>query len=94
MIDKPSGPTSHDMVARGQARHRDQNESDMPEPSTHWQPVSSSIGIGRGTRLLRYVQESHKEYVARIRFGIATDSLDADGRETWREPMPMTRDDV
>lgn len=52
------------------------------------------VGIGRGTRLLRYVQESHKEYVARIRFGVGTDSLDADGRETWREPMPITRDQL
>ena len=52
------------------------------------------IGIGRATRLLRYVQDSHKEYVARVRFGVATDSLDADGREIWREPMPVSQEQV
>jgi tRNA pseudouridine55 synthase len=43
---------------------------------------------------LRYVQESPKVYIARVRFGIATDSLDADGRETARAPMPVTEKQV
>jgi tRNA pseudouridine55 synthase len=93
VIDKPSGPTSHDMVARVR---RATGTKRVGHAGT-LDPLATGVvvvGIGRGTRLLRYVQESHKEYVARIRFGVGTDSLDADGRETWREPMPITREQL
>ncbi|MEX0667937.1 MAG: tRNA pseudouridine(55) synthase TruB, partial [Acidimicrobiia bacterium] len=93
VIDKPSGPTSHDMVARVRrvAGVKRVGHAGTLDPLATGVVV---IGIGRATRLLRYVQESHKEYVARVRFGIATDSLDADGREISREPMPVTEEQV
>ena len=89
VIDKPSGPTSHDIVAKVR---RATGVKRVGHAGT-LDPLATGvvvIGIGRATRLLRYVQESHKEYIARVRFGIATDSLDADGREISREPMPVT----
>jgi tRNA pseudouridine55 synthase len=52
------------------------------------------LGIGRATRLLRFVQEGEKTYVARAMFGVATDTLDADGSVLDREPMPVTQADV
>jgi tRNA pseudouridine55 synthase len=93
VIDKPSGPTSHDMVARVRRATgiRRVGHAGTLDPLATGVVV---VGIGRATRLLRYVQESRKEYVARIRFGIATDSLDADGREVWREPMPVSAEQV
>ena len=93
VIDKPSGPTSHDMVARVRRATgvRRVGHAGTLDPLATGVVV---VGIGRATRLLRYVQESRKEYVARIRFGVGTDSLDADGRETWREPMPVSREQV
>ena len=93
VIDKPSGPTSHDMVARVRRATgiRRVGHAGTLDPLATGVVV---VGIGRATRLLRYVQESHKEYVALIRFGVGTDSLDADGREIWREPMPVSREQV
>jgi tRNA pseudouridine55 synthase len=52
------------------------------------------VGVGRATRLLRYVQEGTKEYVAVVRFGIGTDTLDADGREVSRQPMPIDKEQL
>lgn len=37
------------------------------------------LGIGRSTRLLRFVEAADKEYHARIRFGISTTTQDIDG---------------
>ena len=88
VIDKPSGPTSHDMVARVR---RATGMKRVGHAGT-LDPLATGvvvIGIGRATRLLRFVQESSKEYMAQVRFGIATDTLDADGREIWKEPMPV-----
>ena len=93
VIDKPSGPTSHDIVAKVR---RATGIKRVGHAGT-LDPLATGvvvIGIGRATRLLRYVQESRKEYIARVRFGIATDSLDADGRETARAPMPVTEKQV
>ncbi|HUP16033.1 MAG TPA: tRNA pseudouridine(55) synthase TruB [Acidimicrobiia bacterium] len=93
VIDKPSGPTSHDIVAtvRRTTGIKRVGHAGTLDPLATGVVV---IGIGRATRLLRYVQESHKEYIARVRFGIATDTLDADGREIAREPMPVTEPQV
>ena len=93
VIDKPSGPTSHDIVARVR---RATGVKRVGHAGT-LDPLATGVvvvGIGRATRLLRYVQDSRKEYIARVRFGIATDSLDADGREISRAPMPLTEDQI
>lgn len=45
------------------------------------------VALGRCTRLIRFIQDQPKEYLATARFGIATDSLDADGVETDRTQM-------
>ena len=93
VIDKPSGPTSHDIVARVR---RATGVKRVGHAGT-LDPLATGvvvIGLGRATRLLRYVQDSRKEYVAQVRFGIATDSLDADGTETWREAMPVTWEEI
>ena len=47
------------------------------------------VATGRATRLIRFVQDLPKEYLARVMFGVATDTLDADGAVLWREPMPF-----
>ena len=93
VIDKPSGPTSHDIVAivRRVAGIKRVGHAGTLDPLATGVVV---VGLGRATRLLRYVQESPKEYVAQVRFGVATDSLDADGLETWREPMTVSREQV
>jgi tRNA pseudouridine55 synthase len=50
------------------------------------------VALGRATRLLRYVQDSSKEYIAAVRLGIATDTLDAQGEVLASQPMPVSRE--
>lgn len=45
------------------------------------------VALGKVTRLIRFIQDHPKEYLATARFGVATDSLDADGTVISREPM-------
>jgi tRNA pseudouridine55 synthase len=52
------------------------------------------VGLGRATRLLRYLQEAGKAYRARVVFGIATDTLDASGAVLEQSEMQLTREQV
>jgi tRNA pseudouridine55 synthase len=52
------------------------------------------LGVGRATRLLRFVQEAPKTYVARMVLGVATDTLDAEGSVVDRAPLPATVEEV
>lgn len=93
LVDKPGGWTSHDVVAkvRGLARQKKVGHAGTLDPMATGLLV---LGLGRATRLLRFVQEAPKEYVATARLGVATDSLDADGAVLSREPMPIDVEDV
>jgi len=93
LVDKPGGWTSHDVVAKTRrlAATKKVGHAGTLDPMATGLLV---LGLGRATRLLRFVQEAPKEYVAQARFGIATDSLDADGTETDRHPLPVTLQDV
>lgn len=93
LIDKPGGWTSHDVVAktRGLARTRKIGHAGTLDPMATGLLV---LGIGRATRLLRFVQHLPKEYVARAQLGVATDTLDADGIEVARAPLPVGREAV
>lgn len=91
LVDKPSGFTSHDAVARVR---RAIGIRKVGHAGT-LDPMATGLlvcGIGPATKLMRFIQDLPKEYVAQIKFGIATDSLDADGEEVWREPMDVTAD--
>ena len=78
LIDKPQGPTSHDVVARTRRIFgtRKVGHAGTLDPMATGMLV---LGIGRGTRLLGYLTATDKEYVATIRLGIATDTDDAQG---------------
>lgn len=93
LVDKPGGWTSHDVVAktRGLARTRKIGHAGTLDPMATGLLV---LGVGRATRLLRFVQHLPKEYVARAQLGVATDTLDADGSEVERAPLPVERDEV
>jgi len=93
LIDKPGGWTSHDVVAktRGLARTRKIGHAGTLDPMATGLLV---LGVGRATRLLRFVQHREKEYVARAQLGVATDTLDADGTEISRAPLAAGRVDV
>ena len=51
------------------------------------------ILLGEGTKLTGYLQGQDKEYLATIRLGVATDTLDATGAVTGEWPVPSLTDD-
>ncbi len=93
LVDKPAGWTSHDVVAR--VRNligiRKVGHAGTLDPMATGLLV---LGIGRATRLLRFVQDAPKEYLATAQLGVATDTLDADGAVLSRDPMPVRLEDV
>ncbi len=93
LVDKPAGMTSHDVVARVRRiiGIRKVGHAGTLDPAATGLLV---CGIGPATKLMRFVQDLPKEYVGQIQFGVATDSLDADGEEVYRQPMTVTRDDL
>lgn len=93
LVDKPAGLTSHDVVDRV----RKATGIRKVGHAGTLDPLATGLlvcGIGPATKLMRFVQDLPKEYVAQVKFGIATDSLDADGAEISREPMTVTADDL
>jgi len=79
VIDKPSGPTSHDVVAR--VRHltgikRIGHTGTLDPMATGVLPLV----IGRATRLARFVSTGAKYYQAKIRLGWETDTYDSTGQ--------------
>jgi tRNA pseudouridine55 synthase len=86
VVDKPSGWTSHDVV--GRARRllgtRKVGHAGTLDPMATGVLV---LGVGRGTRLLTFITGVAKTYEATIRFGVETDSLDADGEVTATHDM-------
>jgi len=52
------------------------------------------VAVGRVTRLIKFIQDQPKEDLATAEFGVATDTLDADGAVLSREPMDITARDV
>jgi tRNA pseudouridine55 synthase len=78
VVDKEAGWTSHDVVAksRGILGTRKVGHSGTLDPDATGVLV---LGVGRATRLLRFLQLLPKSYEAEIRFGVATSTLDAAG---------------
>jgi tRNA pseudouridine55 synthase len=78
IVDKPPGWTSHDVVAR---MRRLTGVRRIGHAGT-LDPLATGVlplGIGQGTRVLEYVSDARKTYVATVRLGITTDTYDADG---------------
>ena len=85
VIDKPAGPTSHDVVAvvrRAIGSPKVGHTGTLDPLATGVLPLV----IGRATRLASYMSGADKEYVARIRFGVATATYDAEGRDSGASP--------
>ena len=79
VVDKPLGPTSHDVVAR--VRHAT-GISRIGHTGT-LDPLATGVlplVIGRATRLAQFLTSDEKEYLAGIRLGVATATYDAEER--------------
>ncbi len=86
VVDKEAGWTSHDVVAkaRGILGTRKIGHSGTLDPDATGVLV---LGVGRATRLLRFLQLLPKSYEAEIRFGVETSTLDASGEVTASHDM-------
>jgi tRNA pseudouridine55 synthase len=93
VIDKPQGPTSHDVVA---AARRALGATRIGHTGT-LDPLATGVlplAIGRATRLVRFFAASDKDYDATIRFGLTTDTYDITGREISRTDAVPSHDDL
>ncbi len=87
LVDKPSGPTSHDVVSvvrRALGIKRVGHAGTLDPFATGLLVVL----IGRATRLLPYMDAEPKRYEATVRFGVATDTDDATGNATSETALP------
>jgi tRNA pseudouridine55 synthase len=78
LVDKPAGPTSHDVVAKMRKlfNTRKVGHAGTLDPMATGMLV---IGIGRATRLLGYFTAHDKEYLGTVRLGVSTTTDDSQG---------------
>ena len=78
VVDKPTGMTSHDVVAR---LRRILGTRKIGHAGT-LDPMATGVlvcGVGRGTKLLGHLALDTKAYAATVRLGVATSTDDAQG---------------
>ncbi len=87
LVDKPAGMTSHDVVSLAR---RGVGESRIGHAGT-LDPFATGLLVllvGRGTRLIPYLDAEPKVYEATICFGAATDTDDSTGHVTRQVGLP------
>ncbi len=89
LIDKPAGPTSHDVVdaIRREFRLKKVGHCGTLDPNATGLLI---IVLGRGTKLSEKLMSSDKVYEGTIKLGETTDSYDADGELVSSLPVPPT----
>jgi tRNA pseudouridine55 synthase len=89
IVDKPAGWTSHDVVAksRGLLGTRKVGHSGTLDPDATGVLL---LGVGKVTRLLKYLGLPPKTYVGVVVLGTATSTLDASGEVTGTWDMSAT----
>lgn len=86
LVDKPAGCTSHDVVqhARRALRERRIGHCGTLDPGATGLLL---LTVGRATRLTRFLIRAPKVYEGQVRFGVCTDTYDADGQVTAQAPV-------
>jgi tRNA pseudouridine55 synthase len=93
LIDKPGGITSHDAVARVR---RALGTKKVGHAGT-LDPMATGLlvmGVGRGTRFLRFLGGLPKTYEATLRLGVETTTLDGDGDVVRTTVVDVADDDL
>ncbi|MCP4542559.1 MAG: tRNA pseudouridine(55) synthase TruB [Chloroflexi bacterium] len=94
-LNKPPGPTSHDIVGRVRALTgiRRVGHTGTLDPLADGVLV---VCVGRATRVVEYLMAGQKVYRARVRLGITTDTYDAEGQVVAEVPgiLDMSGDQV
>ena len=94
LVDKPAGPTSHDVVdnVRKQFAIKKAGHAGTLDPAATGLLL---VLLGRGTKLSERLMSDDKVYSGAMKFGETTNSYDADGELVASLPVPpMTLDDL
>jgi tRNA pseudouridine55 synthase len=93
LVDKPHGITSHDAVSRVRRSLgiRKVGHSGTLDPLATGLLV---MGVGRGTRLLRFLSEFPKLYEGTGVLGVETTTLDAEGDVVREAPVAVTEPEL
>lgn len=89
-LNKPQGPTSHDVVNRVRALTgvRRVGHAGTLDPLATGVLL---VCIGRATRVTEYLMAGRKVYRARVLMGVTTDTYDAEGQVVAEAPVEASR---
>ncbi len=93
LVDKPRGLTSHDVIAhlrRSLKTKRLGHTGTLDPMATGLLPVL----VGKATRLAQYLSGSDKSYLAVLKLGAATDTLDATGTIIAERAVNIKEEDL
>ena len=93
LIDKPSGWTSSDVVAklRGILHERRIGHSGTLDPMATGLLV---VFVGRATRAVEFAEAQEKQYLAGLRLGLVTDTQDTTGTRIGGEGREVTDEEL
>ncbi len=89
VVDKPRGPTSHDVVSRVRRLF---HTPEVGHAGT-LDPMATGVlvvALGEATKLVSYLTADDKAYEATLRLGVGTASLDAEGEVVETRPTDST----
>lgn len=87
VVDKPSGPTSFDVVQkvrRALGAKKAGHTGTLDPLATGVLPIC----VDDATKVAQFIVEQTKAYDAQVTLGVETDTLDAQGKEVARAPVP------
>ncbi len=87
LLDKPAGESSNRALQRVKRLYRAAkagHTGSLDPLATGMLPIC----LGEATKVSGYLLDADKEYLARCRLGVATDTGDADGQVTVEKPLP------
>src|SRR5882672_2663503 len=89
LVDKPAGPTSHDVVdvIRRHFGIKKVGHCGTLDPNATGLLI---VVLGRGTKLSEKLMSDDKVYEGSVKFGETTNSYDTDGELTGSLPVPPT----
>jgi tRNA pseudouridine55 synthase len=92
-VNKPSGPTSHDVVNRV----RKLTSLKRVGHAGTLDPFAEGlllVGIGKGTRLLEYLLHQKKTYDVVMKLGVITDTFDREGKVVEERPVEVDENEI
>lgn len=86
LVDKPKGPTSHDVVARVR-RHYGQPQVGHTGTLDPMATGLMVVTLGKATRLAQFLEATEKTYLGTITLGVSTTTYDAEGEVVETAPV-------